>query len=114
MTNYLVLLYDNEAEWARADASVAEEVTRQHAEFAKANGPALRGGARLSGSDSATSIRRDSDGGSSVTDGTFAETKEVLGGFYLIEAADLDEALAIAKQVPAPFGGVEVRPIIPS
>jgi hypothetical protein len=46
-----------------------------------------------------------------ITDGAFAETKEALGGYYLIEAADLDEAMAIAKQVPTPFGGVEVRPI---
>jgi hypothetical protein len=46
-----------------------------------------------------------------VTDGAFAETKEALGGYYLVEAADLDEALALAKQVPMPFGGVEVRPI---
>ena len=46
-----------------------------------------------------------------MTDGPFAETKEALGGFYLVDAADLDEALAIAKEVPAPFGGVEVRPI---
>lgn len=114
MANYLVLIYDNEAQWAQAGASVAEEVMRQHAEFARANGPALRGGARLRGSDSATSIRRDDHGGVAVTDGTFAETKEVLGGYYMIEAADLDEALAIAKQVPVPFGGVEVRPIIPS
>ena len=47
-----------------------------------------------------------------MTDGTFAETKEVIGGYYVIEAADMDEALAVAKQVPAPMGGVEVRPII--
>lgn len=114
MANYLVLIYDNEAQWAQADAAVAEETLRQHGQFAQANGAKLRGGARLSGSDSATSIRRDSDGGFLVTDGTFAETKEVLGGFYMIEAADLDEALTIARQVPAPFGGVEVRPIIPS
>jgi hypothetical protein len=40
-----------------------------------------------------------------------AETKEVIGGYYLIHAADLDEALRIAAQVPAPFGGVEVRPV---
>jgi len=46
-----------------------------------------------------------------VTDGPFAETKEGLGGYYLIEAANLDDAIAIAKDVPAPFGGVEVRPI---
>ena len=48
----------------------------------------------------------------SVTDGPFAETKEALGGYYLVEAKDLDEAIAIAKDVPAPFGGVEVRPVI--
>ena len=56
-------------------------------------------------------MRPDGAGGFTVTDGPFAETKEALGGYYLIEAADLDEAIAIAKQVPAPFGGVEVRPI---
>jgi hypothetical protein len=48
----------------------------------------------------------------SVTDGPFAETKEALGGYYLIDANDLDHALAIAKLCPAPFGGVEVRPIL--
>ena len=51
-------------------------------------------------------------GGFTVTDGPFAETKEALGGYYLVEAADLDEAIAIAKQVPARFGGVEVRPVM--
>ena len=47
-----------------------------------------------------------------ATDGPFAETKEALGGYYLVEAADLDEAIALAKQVPTPFGGIEVRPIM--
>jgi hypothetical protein len=56
------------------------------------------------------SIRHNSDGGVAISDGAFAETKEVIGGYYLIDAADLDEALRIAVQVPAPFGGVEVRP----
>ena len=50
----------------------------------------------------ATSLRRDAAGDFVVTDGPFAETKEALGGYYLIEAADLDEALALAKQIPAP------------
>lgn len=113
MANYLVMIYDSEAKWAQADASVVQDTARRHGEFAQAHGAALRGGARLAGSDTATSVRADGSGGFSVTDGTFAETKEVLGGFYIIEAADLDEALAIAKQVPAPMGGVEVRPIIP-
>ena len=57
----------------------------------------------------ATSLR---SGGSEVTDGPFAETKEVLGGYYLIDAPDLDTALAVAKTVPARFGGVEVRPVM--
>jgi hypothetical protein len=109
---YLVMIYDNEAKWAEADASVTEANHRRHEAFAQANGAALRGGARLGESGTATSVRSDGNGSFVVTDGTFAETKEVIGGFYIIEAADLDEALAIAKQVPAPMGGVEVRPII--
>ena len=56
-------------------------------------------------------MRRDGTG-YLVTDGPFAETKEALGGFYVVEARNLDEALAIAQQVPAPFGGVEVRPVL--
>jgi hypothetical protein len=114
MANYLIMIYDNETEWAHTDASVAEDVSRQHAKFAQANGAVLRGGARLGDSATATSIRRLSDGTVSLTDGTFAETKEVLAGYYVIEAGDLDEAIDIAKQVPARFGGIEVRPIIPS
>jgi hypothetical protein len=109
---YLVMIYDNEAKWAEADPSVAEANHLRHQAFAQANSAALRGGSQLGESPTATSIRSDGNGGFVVTDGTFVETKEVMGGYYVIEAADLDEALAIAKQVPAPMGGVEVRPII--
>jgi hypothetical protein len=109
---YLVMIYDNEAAWAAADSSVAEANHLRHQEFVRANQAAVRGGAQLGESTTATSIRADGSGGFTVTDGTFAETKEVLGGYYVIEAADLDEALEIAKQVPSPMGGVEVRPII--
>lgn len=109
---YLVMIYDNEAKWAEDDGSVYEENHKRHQAFAETNGAALRGGAQLGGSNTATSIRSDGNGGFVVTDGTFAETKEVIGGYYIIEAADLDEALAIAKQVPSPMGGVEVRPIV--
>jgi len=45
-------------------------------------------------------------------DGPFVETKEALGGYYLVEAADLDEAIAMAKDIPMPGGGVEVRPVM--
>jgi hypothetical protein len=109
---YLVMIYDNEAMWAEAGTPAEEANHLRHQAFTQANGAAVRGGAQLGESNTATSIRSDGNGGFVVTDGTFAETKEVIGGYYVIEAADLDEALAIAKQVPAPMGGVEVRPII--
>ncbi|MEV6272168.1 YciI family protein [Kribbella sp. NPDC051936] len=112
MGKYLVMIYDDEAKWAAADPSVAEQNHKNHLAFAEANGAALRGGGQLDSSTTATSIRSDGNGGHVVTDGVFAETKEVLGGYYVIEAADLDEALAIAKQVPSPMGGVEVRPLV--
>jgi hypothetical protein len=68
-------------------------------------------GAPLEATDTATTVRV-RNGDTVVTDGPFAETKEALGGYYLIEAADLDQALAVAKLCPAKFGGVEVRPVM--
>ena len=56
-------------------------------------------------------MRENGSGDYAITDGPFAETKEALGGYYVVEAADLDEAITIAKQIPMPFGGIEVRPI---
>ena len=59
-----------------------------------------------------TTPRRAYQAATLVTDGPFAETKEALGGYYLIEAKDLDQALEVGKLCPAEFGGVEVRPIM--
>ena len=67
----------------------------------------LAGGNGLQSTATATSIR-----GDVVTDGPFVETKEALGRFYLLEADDLDQAIKMAKMVPARFGGVEVRPVM--
>jgi hypothetical protein len=111
MSEYLVLIYGNEASMASADDVATKKIMADHAEFGEKNGAALRGGNALQSTSSATSLRRDASGKLVVTDGAFAETKEALGGYYLIEAADLDGAIAIASQVPAPNGGVEVRPI---
>ena len=57
-------------------------------------------------------VRHDGEGRPPVVDGPFAETKEAIGGYYLVEAADLDEAIAMAKDVPAYFGAIEVRPVM--
>ncbi|MGH3498062.1 MAG: YciI family protein [Nocardioidaceae bacterium] len=112
MAEYLALIYEDEAAYASATPAVYGEVMAAHQKFGADHEKALKGGNALQATTTATSIRRDSSGNVTVTDGAFAETKEALGGYYLIEASDLDEALEIAKQVPARFGGVELRPIM--
>ncbi|HEY8686674.1 MAG TPA: YciI family protein [Chloroflexota bacterium] len=112
MAQYLILIYEDEAGYANAGQDVFNEVMGGHTKFAENNGAAMKGGNALQPTSTATSIRSNGSGNFTVTDGPFVETKEALGGYYLIEAADLDEATAIAKQVPAKFGGLEVRPIM--
>jgi hypothetical protein len=107
----MVLIYEDEASLADADQETFERMLKAHREFGERNAASLRGGNALQPSASATSLRRDASGEVMMIDGPFAETREALGGYYLVEAADLDEALAVARQVPAPFGGVEVRAV---
>jgi hypothetical protein len=111
MANYLVLIYEEETGW-QAGGPAAEAGLAEHAEFGKKYAASIVRGDALHPTSTATSIRRDDAGELVVTDGPFVETKEALGGFYLVEAPDLDAAIAIAKEVPAPFGGVEVRPLV--
>ena len=73
---------------------------------------ALLAGEGLQESATATTVRIQENGERVVTDGPFAETKEQVGGFYLIEAANLDEALEWAKKIPARAGNIEVRPVM--
>lgn len=68
-------------------------------------------GASLQPTATATTVRKTYDGAATVTDGPFAETKEQLGGFYLIRADDLDQALELATAIPIPVGSLEVRPV---
>jgi hypothetical protein len=112
MAQYLILIYEDEAGYAEGGQAAYDTAMKEHTAFGTNSAPVLRGGNALAPTGTATSIRRDASGEFAVTDGPFAETKEALGGYYLVEAPDLDAAIAIAKQVPAPFGGVEVRPIM--
>jgi hypothetical protein len=110
MAQYLILIYENESAYIDPSPQVWQELMEAHGRFAEQvgeKGGELLGGNALQPTATATSIR-----GDVVTDGPFAETKEALGGYYLIEAKDLDQALDIAKLCPASFGGVEVRPIM--
>ena len=112
MAQYLILIYEDETSWATAAPGVRDEIMKEHITFGEKHAGVLRGGNALHPTGVATSVRGESSGSFAVTDGPFAETKEALGGFYLVEAADLDEAIAVAKDVPARFGGVEVRPVM--
>jgi Uncharacterized protein conserved in bacteria len=110
VAEYLILIYENESDYGTATPEVWQQAMQAHGRFAEQIvelGAKMLGGNALQPTPTATSIR-----GDLVTDGPFAETKEALGGYYLIEAADLDQALAVAKLCPAPYGGVEVRPIM--
>jgi hypothetical protein len=110
VAQYMILIYENEGSYADPPPEVWQQAMEAHGRFAGQvgeKGGKILGGEALQPSSTATSIR-----GDVVTDGPFAETKEGLGGFYLIEARDLDHALDIAKLCPAPFGGVEVRPVM--
>jgi hypothetical protein len=112
MPQYLILIYESEQSFADAGQPAWDLAMQEHNAFGERDGASLRGGNALQGTSTATSIRGDGSGGFSVTDGPFAETKEALGGYYLVEADDLDGAIEIAKHVPARHGGVEVRPIM--
>ena len=112
MAQYLFLIYESEAAYATAEPEVYGEIMTEHQNFQKeleARGAKLVSGEALQSTATATSLRA---GGATVTDGPFVETKEALGGYYLVECEDLDQALAIGKMVPARFGGVEVRPVM--
>ncbi|MEM9202296.1 MAG: YciI family protein [Actinomycetota bacterium] len=69
------------------------------------------GGASLVDSSSATMLTKEADGGESITDGPYADTKEQIGGFYIVEVPDLDAALDIARRIPIPVGRFEIRPV---
>ena len=111
MAQYLILIYQAERpEGEQVPPEVWQQAMKAHGRFAEQlveSGAKMLGGEALQPTSTATSIR-----GDVVTDGPFAETKEALGGFYLIEANDLDHALAVGKLCPAPNGGVEVRPVL--
>jgi len=109
---YLLMIYDEESRSAGMGKAEWDAETAEYSVFGKENGKAIRGGNALQPTSVATTVRV-RDGKTLTTDGPFAETKEQLGGYYLIEASDLDEAIAIAAKIPwARFGSIEVRPIM--
>jgi hypothetical protein len=110
---YMLMIYRNEAEMLAASKSEVEQVTGAYAAYTEAlkNAGILVGGDRLQSSTTATTVRV-AGGKSKVLDGPYAETKEQLGGYYMIDVPDLDAALSWASRCPgASLGTIEVRPL---
>ena len=108
---YALLIYENERTYE--DEATYKRILEAHGQFSGELAAAgkIRGGSELKSTASATTVRQ-RNGARTVHDGPWAETAEQLGGFYLIEADDLDEALAWARKLPmAGDGSVEVRPL---
>lgn len=111
---YLLMIYAAESQWNTMSQEEGAKMTAEYGAFTQsiiASGN-YKGGNRLHPVAKATTVRV-RDGKTVVTDGPFAETKEQLGGYYMIEAPDLDVAMEIAARIPgARLGSIEVRPIV--
>ena len=110
---YLCLIYGDETQWEKWSKPELEKMMGEYFEFGDSirQGGQYIGGNPLQPTRTATTVRV-RNGKVSTTDGPFAETKEQLGGYYLIEAKDLNEAIQIGARIPgAKHGSIEVRPI---
>lgn len=112
---YLLLIYGNENHFNKMSKTEQEKISQEFGAYTQsiARSGHLRGGNELHVTAKAKTVRL-RDGKQLITDGPFAETREQLGGYYLVEAKDTDEALALAARIPSlRWGSIEVRPIIP-
>jgi hypothetical protein len=113
MTTYLALIYNKDMAW---HDDVPAAPSAEYDDFGRAAAAVLRGGNALHSTSTATTVRvRGGKGGDVLTtDGPYAETKEALTGYYLLECADLEEAVKTAAQIPAAWqgGAIEIRPVV--
>lgn len=115
MSKYLVLIYGNEHDWAAAPRQWHDDNAEQHRLFHARAGAAVVGGNELEPSAKAVTVRGHSGNTPRATDGPFLETKEVIGGYYVLDAANMDDAVALAALIPeaaSAGGGVEIRAIV--
>ena len=109
---YVLMIYGDEAGYEAATEEQREALRNEYGRVAAGWGDRLRGGDELALSTSATTVRVRSEE-QLVTDGPFAETKEQLGGYFIVDVEDLDTAIALAAELPgAQTGAIEVRPLI--
>lgn len=110
---YMLLIHDSEKVWSTLSQDEQQQIMADYRRFSeeiKATGQYLAG-SQLQPTSAATSVRV-RNGKRVVTDGPFAETREQLGGYYLVDAKDLDEAIGLAERLPsARLGTIEIRPL---
>ncbi|HEY3923039.1 MAG TPA: YciI family protein [Acidothermaceae bacterium] len=116
MAKFLVLIYGDEVRWSAMAADEMRAHDAAHVAFSKAAGSRIINGEELDSPSKARTVRRRHQARTAAaTDGPFMETKEILGGYYLLEAADLDEVeelVALLPEVQADHSGVEIRPVV--
>ena len=111
---YALLIYASEQDWATQSEEESQAVNQEYMAFTKdiIDRGLMKGGEALQPTSTATTVRV-RNGETLTTDGPFAETKDQLGGFYLVDCKDLDEAIEVAARIPdARRGSIEVRPIM--
>ncbi|NGY65211.1 hypothetical protein G7043_40570 [Lentzea sp. NEAU-D13] len=111
----MILIYGDAEQWDAMTEEQWQAHNAGHAAFVAKAGIRFLDGQQLETAPTATSLRADAAGRIHITDGPFLETKEGLGGYYLLEAADLDEVLELAKLLPElnyTHSGVEIRPVV--
>lgn len=115
MAKYLILIYGNEQRWENMTPTERREIHEGHRAFRTKAGATVLAAGELEESGTATSLRGVEDGTPVITDGPYAEAKEALGGFYVIDAGDLDHAIALSAElaeVGHDHSGVEIRPLV--
>jgi hypothetical protein len=114
---YMMLIYADETQWKKMPGDQLSRVMDEYREFTQGivKSGHFRAGSQLQPTSTATTVR-EKNGKRLTTDGPFAESKEQLGGYYLLECKDLDEAVAIAGRIPGVRIGdiIEIRPLVPT
>jgi hypothetical protein len=114
MAKYMIFIYDDEAQLSSAGADTIQSILQGHEKFAARHGAALRGGGRLGPAADAVTVPAGANGSPAQSRaGLFlSDAKHRIGGYYIVEADDIDQAVDMARDVPASYGGVEVRELV--
>jgi hypothetical protein len=114
MPKYLMIIVEDQSAYQNPESATMNDVMQQHGDFAaavEAAGAKMLGGEALQPTSTATYLRGTRSGNVTVVDNPAPDLKEVVGGYYLIEAADDAQARQLAELCPAPYGYIELRPI---